>query len=594
MKKLIYIAFSLLFFYFTPTILRAQVSTVWVLGDGEKVYRDDLSHPSKKGNQVWDGERIRIQGLYNEVLAIQVIAEVGPLGTKGLEVGVELPVHTASGKSIGGSTQRYGEAGTIELFTQHYLHVVDSTAPNWFYGSEAAKPRRMKGWIPDALIPADALPGKGGFPVEVLPEASVRNQGFWIDIHLPRDRENFPPGAYSGNVIVYENGTEINRIPLAITLLPHYLPDENLTTIWVYSSSMDAYFPELPTSEVDKMIKFEGHRHRIDMIGGFAAHTSSFDVTRMSSYLPYLNGSAYTPAHGYRGPGEGFGERLFPIGMYGLRDIMGDTPSEVQQQADLWVNWFESNAPQVNYFWYMIDEPTAPSFDWIKERADWLKSYTGPGKTLPTFTTTTYKKELEDAIDIWAGYNGLDLKELLGIRSRGGDHWFYNGNRPRYGSVILEAAAVDLRVNSWILYKYNIPVHFIWHSTAWQHNSQGPKGRLHQNIYRNPLTFINNELEFGNGDGILFYPGKMPFYPEENRGINGAFPSIRLKNIRRGQQDALIMDMAEKKAGREKVITIISKVVPRALSEVRMDEPVPWSESGDDYDRARLELLKLL
>lgn len=92
----------------------------------------------------------------------------------------------------------------------------------------------------------------------------------------------------------------------------------------------------------------------------------------------------------------------------------------------------------------------------------------------------------------------------------------------------------------------------------------------------------------------MFYPGKMPFYPEENRGVNGAFPSIRLKNIRRGQQDALIMDMAEKKAGRDQVVAIINKVVPRALSEVNMDEPVPWSESGDDYDRARLELLKLL
>ncbi len=48
-------------------------------------------------------------------------------------------------------------------------------------------------------------------------------------------------------------------------------------------------------------------------------------------------------------------------------------------------------------------------------------------------------------------------------------------------------------------------------------------------------------------------------------GLNRILPSIRLKNIRRGQQDAEIMRMAEKKAGREKVITIISKVVPKKL-----------------------------
>jgi len=101
-------------------------------------------------------------------------------------------------------------------------------------------------------------------------------------------------------------------------------------------------------------------------------------------------------------------------------------------------------------------------------------------------------------------------------------------------------------------------------------------------------------MEYGNGDGILYYPGRMPFYPEQDRGLNRILPSIRLKNIRRGQQDAEIMRMAEKKVGREKVISIISKVVPKALSEVPMKDVVPWSEKGDDYDKVRDELLKLL
>ena len=188
MKKLFYILFLVQIAYFIPNILHAQINTVWALGDGEKVYRDELRHPLKSGNQVWDGESIQIQGLYNEVLAVQVIAEIGPLGAKGLEIAVELPVHATSGKSIGSSTQRYGEAGTVELFSQHYLHVVDSTSPNWFYGSEAAKPKKMKGWIPDALIPAHALPGTGGFPIDIPSGTSSQNQGFWIDIHLPRDQ----------------------------------------------------------------------------------------------------------------------------------------------------------------------------------------------------------------------------------------------------------------------------------------------------------------------------------------------------------------------------------------------------------------------
>ena len=47
-------------------------------------------------------------------------------------------------------------------------------------------------------------------------------------------------------------------------------------------------------------------------------------------------------------------------------------------------------------------------------------------------------------------------------------------------------------------------------------------------------------------------------------------------------------------AQREKVISIISKIVPKALSEVSMKDAVQWSEKGDDFDKVRDELLKLL
>jgi len=144
------------------------------------------------------------------------------------------------------------------------------------------------------------------------------------------------------------------------------------------------------------------------------------------------------------------------------------------------------------------------------------------------------------------------------------------------------------------MYKYGIKTWFIWHATNWQHNGQGPKKHLHQNVFTNPLTFINDDMEFGNGDGVLFYPGHMPFYPEEDRGLNQLLPSIRLKNIRRGQQDALIMLMAEKKVGREKVISLVNKIVSKAMSEVDMKSATQWSEKGNDYDRVRDELLKLL
>lgn len=568
----------------------AQIENIWALGDGEKVFGDNLNHPNKDGNLIWDGEIIHLQGLYNEVLAFQVILEAASEGVEGIEIAVDSPLNQDSGNSIGANTLKYGPSGTIEIFTQHYLQVENPTEPQWFYGSKESAPAEMTGLIPDALIPTDATPGRGGFPVEIGPS---KNQGFWVDLHLPRDQEKFQPGLYKGNVQVLQNGDVVKEIPLEVILHQDYLPDENNTNIWLSTSNIQAYYPGMSREHADQMQKFEGHRHRIDVVGGFTEHASVFSEAEMNKYKSWLDGSAFTPANGYYGPGQGTGENLFPIGMYG-RSIMGSTEEEVRGLSDLWVKWFDENASHATYFWYLVDEPGEDRYDWIKERANWVHNNPGPGSSLPVFTTTGYKEELAESIDIWAAYNGVEMEVLPEIRSEGGDHWFYNGNRPRYGSVILEGSAVDLRINSWILYKYNINTHFIWHGTHWKHNQQGPKGHLHQNVFRNPLTFINGGMDFGNGDGIIFYPGQMPFYPEEDRGLNKIIPSIRLKNIRRGQQDAEIMLMAEKKVGREKVIEVINEVVPKALSEVSMEEEVHWSERGDDYERVRVQLLELI
>ncbi len=583
-------------------LLYSQVTNIWALGDGEKIFRNDPDHPSKNGNYIWDKDKIQIKGFYNEVLAFQVIVEAKINGAKAIEISVEAPVHKESGKAIGANSLKYGPYGTIEVYSQHYLRVSNPTSPLWFYGSKNAQPEKMTGWIPDALIPTDAFPGMGGLPLNIPPvnrnddffsELNTQNQGFWIDIHLPRDQENFPPGIYTGKVRIHEEGNLIKEISLEATLLPQYLSEENRTKIWVFAEGFKSYFPGAPHDIIEKLMKFEGHRHRIDITGGSAANYNPFDLEVMNEYKIYINGSAFFPSNGYQGPGQGIGEKFFPIGMYGA-NVMGNTEKEVWQQSDLWVNWFKKNAKDAIYFWYIIDEPGPEYFSWINERAYWLKNNPGPGKHLPVFTTSSYQHDLSKSITYWAANNGTELNRLDSIRKSGGDYWFYNGNRPRYGSVILEGSAVDFRVNSWILYKYNISVWFIWHGTHWQHNSQGPKGRLHQNVFTNPLTFISDGMHFGNGDGILFYPGRMPFYPEQDRGLNQILPSIRLKNIRRGQQDSIIMWMAEQKAGREKVLEIISKIVPKAMTEIEMNDKVYWSQHGDDYDRIRDELIELL
>ncbi len=591
---------------------KADIIEVWAVGDGEKVFKFNTEHFAKNGNSVWNGQEIRLRGLYNEVLAFQIILVLDSMGAEALELSISPPFHQQRSDRLGDIGQHpYGPKGGFELFTQHYLHVTRPTLPNWFYGSVNSAPEKMTGWIPDALIPVNARSGKGGFPVIVPPTEAIerrhqnqleiterpksQNQGFWVDVYLPRDR-SLSAGIYHSTITVIEAGSVVAELPLKIELIDAYLPDENHSNVWVYSSpfaSLEAYFPGYSSKEIERMLKYEAKRHRIELVGASTVHQNRFNAESMNEYKGYLDGSAYTPQYGYHGPGENQGEKLFPVGMYGS-PVLGGSRHEVQAESDKWVEWFEKNAPTAKYFWYLIDEPGPVQFPWIKQRANWLKSNQGPGSKMPIHLTRGYTEELKDQIDIWNEYDGVKLERQNELWALGKDYWFYNGNRPRYGSVILEGTAVDLRVNGWIKYLYNINTWFVWQGTHWTHNGQGPKGRLQQRVFNEPLTFMNWGFDFGNGDGILFYPGRMPHQPEEDRGIFRAMPSIRLKNIRRGQQDYELLWLAEKKAGRNNSEKLARKVVDKAMNEVKMTDKVYWSQQGDDYDEIRNRLLEIL
>ncbi len=590
----------------------ARVVEAWVLGDGEKVFRYEADHPSRIANSVWDGGTMRLRGLYNEVLAFQVIAVADSEGARAVEIAVSAPIHAKSGRAIGGGAPlRYGPAGTIELFSQHYIQVKTPTPPSWLYESPAAAPAKMTGWIPDALIPADAKPGTGGFPldipptarsterrwnkVEVVERAAFQNQGFWVDLHLPRDR-SFPAGVYQGRIEVWEGGRLAKSIPYQVELLPAYLPDENHSRVWMFTEDVQEYFPGLDARQVERMIKFECHRHRIDAVGGFPAHRAAFDEQLMAGYKPYLDGSAFTPDQGYRGPGEGTGEGVFPVGMYSaLTNSAFATKELAWKESDSWVQWFEANAPRASFFWYIIDEPGEVQFPWIRERAQLVKGNPGPGGRMPVFTTRGFLPELAEAIDIWCSSHELDVAKAAELKAQGKQHWFYNGGRPAWGSTVMDMTAVDMRMLGWAEFIHGIDTYFYWHGTHWRHNFQFIKSRLHQRVFSYPVTFSSEGDDLANGEGVMFYPGRMPFYPEEDRGLDRLLPSIRLNNLRRGQQDYELMWLAAQKVGREKVAQLARQAVPASFSEVADPQgPTPWSQHGDDYDRVREQLLELI
>ena len=86
----------------------------------------------------------------------------------------------------------------------------------------------------------------------------------------------------------------------------------------------------------------------------------------------------------------------------------------------------------------------------------------------------------------------------------------------------------------------------------------------------------------------------MPHQHQENRGINRIMSSIRLKNIRRGQQDYELLWLVEKKIGADNTKAMARELVVKAMDEVDMNDKVYWPQDGDAYDDMRDKLLDIL
>src|SRR6266542_2927601 len=210
-------------FVFLNSSATAQTShAIWAVSDGEKIERDELNSPHKRGNAVWDGKRVKLFGARNEVIAFQLIVEAGASGIRRLSAALpELSLKDGRQKIVyraPGADPSQTVGRPIQLFAVNYLNVTQATGASWFYKSAAAKPSDPVGWKPVQLVPENA--SRGGFPLAV---ARRQNQAIWIEIYTAR---NLSSGAYRGQVAVQADGKR-TVVPVELELFDFTLPDEN-------------------------------------------------------------------------------------------------------------------------------------------------------------------------------------------------------------------------------------------------------------------------------------------------------------------------------------------------------------------------------
>ena len=566
----------------------ASVRSIWAVNDGEKIERDDINNQNKSNNTAWDGHKIKIFGARNEIIAFQLIVEADKEGINGLTVTLKELARNDGKGTIKYTAPTFDPTNyvgrPIQLFSINYMNVELPSRAEWVYqqGSPAA-PKDPTGWKPVQLVPENARAGLGGFPLKVSADS---NQAIWIEIYTDR---NLPPGLYNGTVTVTADGQR-QMVPIELELFDFTLPDENSMQAMVYYESLQ---PTLYQGrDLDAEYHRFAHRQRIELV-------QSYDIAGVKAQSGRFDGTDFSRARGYEGPGQNVGNQIIPRTFYGPGKTFDDRAT-AWREADNWITFLQANLPRALTFLYLPDEPGPSQYNYIRQLAENIHSNPGPGKALPTFITKHYVKELDGAIDIWdTGPLGYDIKRAEQERARGRKYWIYNGGRPAAGAIVIDSPATDARATIWACFKHGVDNYFIWNGVHWQHNRQ-KVGERKQNVWANPITFDNrgqpnkpiDDQGYINGDGVLMYPGEEKLHPDQDRGIGGPISTIQLANLRRGLQDHQYLTLARKLKLDSLVDAVLQSVVPRVFSD--SGPAIGFSEAGNDYERARYKLAQAI
>jgi hypothetical protein len=557
---------------------RAELAAVWAVDDGTKIPVEMVDSPLAAGNGIFtaDPPRISLFGLRNETVAFQLVLQGGEHDTAGVTVALDAvgPIDNASATD---DPDRYFVDRYIEVFEQRYLPVVErSRSIPWLPGSDA-EPPGLTGWVPDALVPHQQA--------VLVPARAIR--GLWIDIYIPRD---LPAGVHHGTLTVRVDGRVCDlpacTLPIALEVLPVTLPDTPPVATMLFASAVAAdepgrvmprYFPDYtaaPAAALDAVRRRHHHlarRYRVTLIG--TEHEGPNEELRQR-----LSGEAFTRAAGYTGPGEGLGQDVCGIHVYGGRL----TPDEAQH----WHTWLSEHAPGIDAFLYVVDEPSDdarfPEHNRVAAEAEPIDAF-----------VTTHEPLRFPSFDIFAVPTWRHSRVVETVPAdQGKQVWVYNGARPYAGSFALDDVAISPRVNPWIQHARGVPRWFYWEATYYE-DFQG--GRSHIDVLRQSPSFSNRDGDRVHGDGLLMYPGRDHLFPASDLGIDRPLPSIRLANWRRGIQDVGYLSLVRTAGHGAFIDQLIEIIVPRGLdADVPADVPVSWPEDGERWLAARRYLFETL
>ena len=518
--------------------------SVWIVDDGEKIRRDSTDTRFERGqeNAVWrPGQPVRLFSMKNESVALQVVVEADDAQLRDVAVDLQaLDGPDGAGLRAAGSSAQV--ARPIERFVEYF----------------------GPGGVPDALIPVEHTPSWTPYPLVVEPRS---NGIVWIDVNVPRDQR---AGMYRGAVHVHSGDSEIATLPIELDVADAMLADRTVAATAGYDHELLA---KRAGSRAEQQLWQMLHAHRIAPMHDAVQPR---DVARQSEAM---DGSLYLRSRGYLGPAPGLGDGVLAIGAHGAFGGPDDaTLARVEAVATaasgvhafgggdvfLYANDEQCSSPWGGGWRKLLRESPADSLRHV--RVAWMC----------TQDPTAQPVEVPVLRASW------DPERVRAARDQGKTVWVYGGELPRTGSFAMGADAVSPRVNGWLQAMYGIPRWLLPDVASWSdEDGEAPVG---------PFQIGANGRD---GAETLVYPGtQLDPTVDDPPGTSAVLPSIRLKNWRRGVEDAGYLQMARERDP-VRANAVARWLVPAAFGEVGEAQEPSWSARGKPFVDARTALLEI-
>jgi hypothetical protein len=427
-------------------------------------------------------------------------------------------------------------------FIQIYLvDTVPVTTPSREFGEV--------GEWPDPLLPRiDAFfhERRTAFPFSL---SQRRNQSVWVDVYVP---DGTRAGVYEGFVKVAMSNASLFEVPVSLTVWDFQLPSTSsfvtsfgFNGVTALKQHAGRYTTDHAAREISTVYSKAALSNRISLHGGtltppsFAqdGNSASVDWRDYEKEIgPFLDGTVF----GANDPLPGARFTSIDLRTHGS----ADTDAEKILYWREWARHFREKGWLDRLFYYVKDEPVAADYPEIVRLAT-LAQQADPD--IRTLVTIQRSDELAESVDIWTplincfeerpGFDNF-CRETVPRRAYDPDLrakrrlWWYQSCGSHgcnivggpyfegWPSYMVDDTAISNRMMPWLAWRYRISGELYFNvNEAYSHS-------------RDPWAGVR--LFGGNGDGTLFYPGRVA-------RIGGTqdipIESMRLKLIREGLED---------------------------------------------------------